>query len=63
MGLKTDLKIDKVKEINDYLLPTRNEYLQNGLLDPMVLTTDSDCLNYQLPGGMLSNLISQLKAY
>lgn len=63
MGFKTDLKIDKVKEINDYLLPTRNEYLQNGLLDPMVLTTDSDCLNYQLPGGMLSNLISQLKAH
>ena len=61
LGFETSLNIDAVKKVNDYFLPARNEYIKTGLLDPMVLTTDSDCLNYQIPGGMLSNLISQLK--
>ncbi len=61
IGYETTLNVDAVKKVNDYFLPARNDYIKSGLLDPMVLTTDSDCLVYQIPGGMLSNLISQLK--
>ncbi len=39
----------------------RAEYLENGTLNPISLTTDTECLQYQIPGGMLSNLLSQLK--
>ena len=62
MGYDTGLNPDSLKQIKDYFLPIRNEYIQSGQLNPLVLTTDTDCLNYQVPGGMLSNLISQLKA-
>ena len=34
---------------------------KEGILDPKVLNVDSNTLIYQVPGGMLSNLISQLK--
>lgn len=63
MGYDTGLDASVLKEIKDFFLPIRNEYMQSGLLDPIVLTTDSDCLNYQIPGGMLSNLINQLKTF
>ena len=36
--------------------------LKDGTLDPISMATDTQCLNYQIPGGMLSNLISQLKS-
>lgn len=62
MGYDTGLDSSAIKSIKDFFLPIRDEYMQSGLLDPIVLTTDSDCLNYQIPGGMLSNLINQLKA-
>jgi len=39
----------------------KDKYLQNGLLNPKALTTNPSILKYQLPGGMLSNLMSQLK--
>jgi len=39
----------------------REEYIKKGLLDPKVLSVDINALHYQIPGGMLSNLISQLK--
>ena len=39
------------------MIPT----LADGTLDPISMATDTQCLNYQIPGGMLSNLISQLK--
>lgn len=51
-----------LKEVNDYFMPIREEYVQNGLLIPKVLATDTNALNYKIPGGMLSNLIAQLKA-
>ncbi|MBQ1942622.1 MAG: pyruvate carboxylase subunit B [Clostridia bacterium] len=54
---------DKVlKEVNDFFKPVRNEFIADGTLMPKSLTTDTDALNYQVPGGMLSNLYSQLKA-
>ena len=39
----------------------KDKYLENGMLNPKVLTCNPNILKYQVPGGMLSNLISQLK--
>lgn len=61
-GFDTGINREKLKEVNDFFKPLRDKYLENGLLDPKVLRTDVDSLVYQVPGGMLSNLISQLKA-
>ena len=36
--------------------------LESGLLNPVVLSTETDALVYQVPGGMLSNLVAQLTA-
>lgn len=61
-GFEVDLDMKLLKEINDFFKPLRNKYLKDGLLNPVVLTTDTDALNYQVPGGMLSNLVAQLTA-
>ncbi|MGN1081304.1 MAG: oxaloacetate decarboxylase subunit alpha [Acutalibacteraceae bacterium] len=39
----------------------RKKYLDSGLLNPVVMGCDAKTLIYQVPGGMLSNLVSQLK--
>ncbi|MDR0381377.1 MAG: pyruvate carboxylase subunit B [Oscillospiraceae bacterium] len=62
LGCETGLKTDVLKEINDHFRPIRDEYIQSGLMDALVMGTETDALNYQIPGGMLSNLVSQLKA-
>ncbi len=51
-------KLDKPSKMVDEL---RTKYLKEGLLDPKVLKVDVNALRYQVPGGMLSNLVSQLK--
>ena len=43
------------------LQKVKDKYLENGLLNPKVLTCNPNILKYQIPGGMLSNLINQLK--
>lgn len=48
-------------EIADYFRPMRDEALESGLLNPKVMGVDIKTLLYQVPGGMLSNLVSQLK--
>lgn len=48
-------------EIADYFRPMRDEALSSGLLNPKVLGVNIKTLLYQVPGGMLSNLLSQLK--
>lgn len=48
-------------EICAYLQPIREEALKSGLLNPKVLGVDIKTLQYQVPGGMLSNLVNQLK--
>lgn len=50
-----------LSEIADYFKPMREEWLANGLLNPKVLGVNIKTLLYQVPGGMLSNLVSQLK--
>ena len=48
-------------EIADYFRPMRDEALESGLLNPKNLGVNIKTLLYQVPGGMLSNLTSQLK--
>ena len=62
MGYDTGLKEDVLKEINDYFKPIQRAALDSGLLNPIVMNTETDALVYQVPGGMLSNLVAQLKA-
>ena len=48
-------------EIADYFRPMREEWLESGLLSPKVMGVNIKTLLYQVPGGMLSNMVSQLK--
>lgn len=61
-GYETGLDMKVLKEINDFFKPIKAEFLKEGKLNPVVLSTDTDALNYQIPGGMLSNLVAQLTA-
>jgi len=56
----TGLSQADLKEITDYFAPYREECLENGLLSPKVLGVNIRTLLYQVPGGMLSNMVSQL---
>ena len=56
----TGLDLKKLEKIADYFRPYRDECLQNGLLNPTNLGVNIKTLVYQVPGGMLSNLTSQL---
>lgn len=62
-GTEYDPNFDQMllKEIADYFRPMREEALKSGLLNPKVLGVDIQTLLYQVPGGMLSNMVSQLK--
>ncbi|MBE5891350.1 MAG: oxaloacetate decarboxylase subunit alpha [Lachnospiraceae bacterium] len=57
----TGLDLNKLIEIANYFAPIREEALKSGLLNPKVLGVNIQTLKYQVPGGMLSNLVSQLK--
>lgn len=63
-GTKYDSGLDlkQLSDVAEYFKPLRDRYLKEGLIDPKVLGVDANTLIYQIPGGMLSNLISQLKA-
>ena len=57
----TGLDLNALSELADYFKPLREKYLESGLLNPKVMGVDINTLLYQVPGGMLSNLVSQLK--
>ena len=57
----TGLDQNKLAEIAEYFRPLREEALASGLMNPKVLGVDIKTLLYQVPGGMLSNMVSQLK--
>ncbi|MBQ9532119.1 MAG: oxaloacetate decarboxylase subunit alpha [Eubacterium sp.] len=57
----TGLNLKALSEIRDFFVPLRQKYIESGLLDPKMLSVDANTLLYQVPGGMLSNLNSQLK--
>ncbi len=58
----TGLDLEELNEIAEYFKPLRDKYLESGLINPKVLGVDAKTLIYQVPGGMLSNLISQLES-
>ena len=57
----TGLDQKLLAKIADYFRPIQEEALKSGLLNPKVLGVNIKTLMYQVPGGMLSNLVSQLK--
>lgn len=57
----TGMDLDLLTQIADYFKPLREKYLESGLMSTKVLGVDINTLKYQVPGGMLSNLVSQLK--
>lgn len=57
----TGLDLAQLDKISKYFTPIREQFLESGLLNPNVLKVDVNALLYQVPGGMLSNLVSQLK--
>ena len=61
MGYETGLDDDVLFQMANFFKPIRAEFLKNGTLNPISMATDTQCLTYQIPGGMLSNLLSQLK--
>ena len=58
---ETDLKLEELSDVAAYFRGVAGKLKQQGSLDPKVLNVDPNTLLYQVPGGMLSNLISQLK--
>ena len=62
MDYDTGVDLKVCQKINDHFKPVQARFIKEGGLNPSVLTTKIDALNYQIPGGMLSNLISQLTA-
>ena len=61
LGYEVDLNDECAKTMADYFKGIRDEFIADGTLMPKALATDTQCLTYQVPGGMLSNLLSQLK--
>ena len=58
----TGLNMDSLNKTADYFKKIVKEYQNNGAFNIKVLMTDPKTLQYQIPGGMLSNLLSQMKA-
>ncbi len=57
---ETSLDMSVLNEVAEYFAPIREQAIESGLLNPKVLGVDINTLIYQVPGGMLSNLVSQL---
>jgi len=58
----TEINMDLLLEVSEYFKILRDRYIEEGLLNTKVLNVDVNTLIYQVPGGMLSNLVSQLKS-
>ena len=57
----TGLDLNKLNEVRDYFQILREKYIKSGQLSTKVMGVDANTLLYQVPGGMLSNLVGQLK--
>ncbi len=57
----TNLDLEKLSEAATHFRGVAEKLSAEGLIDPKILRVDTNTLTYQVPGGMLSNLISQLK--
>lgn len=56
------LNMDALREVASYFKEVKEKYVLNGTLNPKVMDIEPQTLSYQVPGGMLSNLLSQLQA-
>ncbi len=61
LGYEVDLDDNATKTMADFFKGVRDEFIADGTMMPKSMATDTQCLTYQVPGGMLSNLLSQLK--
>ncbi len=61
LGYEVELNDEATTQMADYFKGIRDAFIADGTLMPKALATDTQCLTYQVPGGMLSNLMSQLK--
>ena len=61
LGYETGLNDEALFEMANFFKPIRADFLAKDTLNPISMATDTQCLTYQIPGGMLSNLLSQLK--
>ena len=57
----TGLNMELLNKVAEHFRPIREKYIKEGLIDPKLMGVDINTLMYQVPGGMLSNLVSQLK--
>ncbi|MEG0662159.1 MAG: oxaloacetate decarboxylase subunit alpha, partial [Anaerovoracaceae bacterium] len=57
----TGLNMELLNQVSEHFRPIREKYIQSGLLSTKLMGVDINTLIYQVPGGMLSNLVSQLK--
>lgn len=60
-GYDISVDLEKLDPIRDHFRQVKDHYIQAGTLNPTMLTPDPRALIYQVPGGMLSNMYSQLK--
>jgi len=57
----TGIDLEALNAVAQFFIPVREKALESGLLDARVMGVDVNALIYQLPGGMISNMVSQLK--
>ncbi|MBO6094160.1 MAG: pyruvate carboxylase subunit B, partial [Oscillospiraceae bacterium] len=60
-GIDTGLDEKVINQVNDFFKPVKQKYVDSGLINPKSMATDSQALVYKVPGGMLSNMIANLK--
>ena len=60
-GINCGLDEKVINKVNDFFKPMKQKYIDSGLLNPKSMGTDSQALVYKVPGGMLSNMIANLK--
>ena len=60
LGFETGLNLKEVEKVASHLNTVRDHFRSEGLLNPKVKDIEPKTLIYQVPGGMLSNLLSQL---
>jgi len=57
----TGIDLEALNAVAQFFIPVREKALESGLLDAKVMGVDVNALIYQLPGGMISNMVSQLR--
>ena len=60
-GIESGLNEKVINEVNDFFKPVKQKYIDSGVINPKSMGTDSQALVYKVPGGMLSNMIANLK--